>query len=120
MENFTLGKLEIIVKQEGSTVLFNWSGVSENKDLIPFLEPYYTKILLNSPPTKAILDFRTLKSMNSSTVPAIIDWVKKFGEANVETKVYYNKTSNWQKTSFRLLATISGNMKNVSVEAMEG
>ena len=120
MENFTLGKLEIVVKEELNTLKFDWLGVSENKDLIPFLEPYYMKILNINKPQKAILDFRTLKSMNSSTVPAIIDWVKKFGDQGVETKVLYNKTSNWQKTSFRLLGTISANMKNVTVEAMEG
>jgi hypothetical protein len=119
MENFILGKLEITVKEEPNILTFNWLGVSENKDLIPFLEPYYTNILNTSKPQKAIIDFRTLKSMNSSTVPAIIDWIKKFGEQGIETKVFYNKTSNWQKTSFRLLGTISSNMKNVSIEAME-
>ncbi len=119
MENFTLGKLEIVPKEEGDAIKFNWLGVSENKDLIPYLEPYYNKVLTDSSPKKIILDFRTLKSMNSSTVPAIIDWAKKFGENNVEVKIYYNKASNWQKTSFRLLGTISTSLKNVSVEAIE-
>ncbi|MEM7183941.1 MAG: hypothetical protein AAF518_23755 [Spirochaetota bacterium] len=119
MESFVLGKLEIAPKKIGETVIFNWIGVSENKELIPYLEPYHNKILASSPPKKATLDFRALKSMNSSTVPAIIDWVKNYGENGVEVKVYYNKTSNWQRASFRLLGTIAMSLKNVSVEALE-
>ncbi|MCB1192279.1 MAG: hypothetical protein H7A23_21775 [Leptospiraceae bacterium] len=119
MKNFTLGKLEIAIKEEAGVLKFTWQGVSENKDLIPFLEPFYTNVLATQTPKKVILDFRTLKSMNSSTVPAIIDWAKNYGENGVEVRICYNKVSNWQRTSFRLLATISNNLKNVSVESVE-
>lgn len=119
MENFTLGKLEIKISEEEDILRFNWHGVSENKELMYYLEPYYSKIISTNSPKKVILDFQTLKSMNSSTVPAIIDWAKNYGEKGIEVKICYNKNSNWQRISFRLLDTISANLKNVSVEAIE-
>jgi hypothetical protein len=52
--------------------------------------------------------------MNSSSVPAIIGWMKAMNEKKIDATILYNKDSNWQKTSFRLLSGI-GKGFNVEV-----
>ena len=44
--------------------------------------------------------------MNSSSVPAIIGWMKALSEKRMDATIIYNKDSNWQRTSFRLLSGI--------------
>lgn len=119
MNSFVLGKLEIKPEESPNQVKFNWLGSSENRELISSLESYYSKLMEELKSKTVVLDFRNLKAMNLSTVPAIIDWIKKYGENGISVKVLYDKNSNWQKTSFRLLGTISANLKNVTVEALE-
>lgn len=118
MESFVLGNLKILCEPSADGLVFHWTGSSDNRELIQALEPYYAKILESAAGKTATLDFRQLTSMNSSTVPAIIGWVKFYGENSVPTKVIYNKISNWQKSSFRLLGTMSAHLKLVTVEGV--
>ena len=114
MKSFEFGNLSIKVEEKDGSYFLLWQGTSDNKELINTLEPYYLEIIAAAKGKKIILDFTQLKAMNSSSVPAIIGWMKAMSEKKMDATILYNKDSNWQKTSFRLLSGI-GKGFNISV-----
>ncbi len=114
MKSFELGNLIINAEEQGNTLIFSWQRKSDNKELINVLEPYYLEIIEEAKGKKILIDFTQLKAMNSSSVPAIIGWMKAMNEKKIDATILYNKDSNWQKTSFRLLSGI-GKGFNVEV-----
>ena len=117
MKSFEFGNLTISVELKDETYILSWLGVSDNKELINTLEPYYLEIIGEAKSKKITLDFTQLKAMNSSSVPAIIGWMKAMSEKRIDATILYNKDSGWQKTSFRLLAGI-GKGFNIEVNAV--
>lgn len=118
MKSFNFGNLNIEPKMDGNQVVFSWLGTSDNKELQKTLDPYCLEIipLLNG--KSVTIDFTRLEMMNSSSVPAIINWIKLLSENSINANIYYNKDSNWQKSSFRLLGAMSLQYKTVKVEAI--
>ncbi len=106
MKSFEFGNLQITAEEKSDAFVFLWQGTSDNKELINTLEPYYLEVIANAKNKKIFIDFTKLKAMNSSSVPAIIGWMKALSEKKIEATILYNKDSNWQKTSFRLLSGI--------------
>lgn len=117
MKSFEYGNLIISAEQKENSFVYSWQGVSDNKELINALEPYYMDVITEAKGKKIVLDFTQLKAMNSSSVPAIIGWMKAMSEKKLEASILYSKDSNWQKTSFRLLAGI-GKGFNIDVNAV--
>ncbi|HRG46506.1 MAG TPA: hypothetical protein PLX69_11135 [Leptospiraceae bacterium] len=118
MKNFTLGNLTILSNASGSKITFSWTGASDNKELQKSLESYCMEILSELKDKEVTIDFTRLETMNSSSVPAIISWIKLLSENGITANIHYNKDSNWQKSSFRLLGAMSLQYKTVSVAAV--
>jgi|JI102314A2RNA_FD_contig_41_3620411_length_814_multi_1_in_0_out_0_2 anti-anti-sigma regulatory factor len=106
MKSFEFGNLQITAEEKGDVCVFFWQGTSDNKELINALEPYYLEVISEAKNKKILIDFTKLKAMNSSSVPAIIGWMKALNEKRMDATIIYNKDSNWQRTSFRLLSGI--------------
>jgi anti-anti-sigma regulatory factor len=106
MKSFELGNLQITSEEKDDGLVFFWQGTSDNKELINALEPFYLEVIAEAKNKKITIDFTKLKAMNSSSVPAIIGWMKALSEKKMEAAILYNKDSNWQRTSFRLLSGI--------------
>jgi hypothetical protein len=118
MESYQLGKLLIQVEELDNHVKFYWTGSSDNVELYRPMQPWYMKQLADVRQREVVLDFLKLEFMNSSTVPAIIDWVKCYGLNGVKVTVLYEKASPWQRSSFRMLSTMSASIKNVTIEGI--
>ena len=54
--------------------------------------------------------------MNSSTVPPIIQFLKKLNTNEVKTLITYNADSKWQAASFKALETFSGILNFITVK----
>jgi hypothetical protein len=117
MNSFEYGALTIHPEIVNNNCIFRWEGTSDNKELINALEPYYLSKIEETKDYNLIIDFTNLKAMNSSSVPAIIGWMKALKENNKSATFHYKKDSNWQKASFRLLTGI-GKGFNIEVIAV--
>ena len=106
MKSFEYGNLIISAEQKENSFVYSWQGVSDNKELINALEPYYLDVITEAKGKKLVLDFTQL-----------IGWMKAMSEKKLEASILYSKDSNWQKTSFRLLAGI-GKGFNIDVNAV--
>lgn len=118
MKNFTFGNLTIQAELHGNHVKFLWLGASDNKDLQKTLDPYCLETLNSLKGKEVAIDFTKLEIMNSSSVPAIISWIKLLAENEIVTQIVYNKDSNWQKSSFRLLGSMTLKYKTIKVDGV--
>lgn len=118
MEPFILGNLKILVEMKESMIKFLWTGSSDNRELVNSLDLYYDKLMDQLKGNKLLIDFTKLEAMNSSSIPAIISCIKKLEDNQISTKIIYKKNSNWQKSSFRLLETMSERFNHVKIEGI--
>ena len=116
MRDLNVGGLVIKLEKKGGNVVMSWLGKSRERDPAALLNPYFDEIASEVEGSKITVDFINLEYMNSSTVPPIIQFVKRLDTLNVITNVYYDKSSEWQSASFKALGTISQGLKNINIE----
>ncbi len=114
MKDFKEGNLEIKI-EETDKILMTWIGRSEDRDPSAFLNPYLSEISDAIAGKELEVEFSKLEYMNSSTVPPIIQLIKKLNTVGVTTRIFYDKNSKWQSASFKALETIARSMKCIEV-----
>ena len=115
MENFSNSSLAIRLNQTGSKTLMSWMGQSDDRNPSLSLNPYLDRLAENLKGTELTIRFAQLEYMNSSTVPPIIQFMKKLDTDGVRTVITYDARSKWQSASFKALETLALMMKNISV-----
>jgi hypothetical protein len=114
MSNLKDNNLEIIF-EEGSKNAIVWKGKSEARDPSALINPYLNDIFDKLKGKDLEMIFTELQYMNSSTVPPIIQFIKKLEEGKVKAVIKYSKDSKWQIASFKALETIVRTMENIKV-----
>lgn len=115
MKDFSSGELTIKIENANNEVIMNWIGKSRDRTPGQILMPYFEEIVKELEGKKIKMDFRNLDTMNSSTVPPIVRFVKNLEDNGIETEILYDKTIEWQKASFKALETVTGRFKNISI-----
>lgn len=116
MENFTSGGLKIDIRTEGSNAFMIWLGQSDSRNPASELNPYLDNLVDELKSLELTIKFNDLEYMNSSTVPPIIQFLKKLNTSEVKTLITYNATSKWQAASFKALETFSGILNHITVK----
>jgi hypothetical protein len=106
--------LEIQVSYSGATVNMAWIGKSKMRNPIEILNPYFEQIITYLKGKELSCDFSTLEFMNSSTVPAIINFAQLLDENQIKTTFIYSKALEWQVNSFEAFSIIAQTMNNIS------
>lgn len=118
MNDLNAGDLTIKVEEKNTDVYISWLGKSREREPGAVINPYIEGIISDLEGKKLIMDFVKLEYMNSSTVPSIIKMFKLLDTRKIQTKVLYNKSSNWQSASFKALSTIAQSLKCITVDGI--
>ena len=117
MTNYKEGNLEILLSDQDGKISMKWIGESDDRDPSSLLNPYLDKFVETIKGKNLEIDFQKLKYMNSSSVPPIIDLMKKLSSENVKSVILYDKNLKWQCASFKALETIASTLKSISIES---
>jgi len=114
MSNFKEGNLEITLEQNNGNIM-KWLGRSDDRDPSALLNPYIDGVIDTLKGKDLEIQFGQLEYMNSSTVPPIIQLIKKLNNSEIKSVITYDKDSKWQAASFKALETIVRTMDFVDV-----
>lgn len=117
MKNLEHEELQITIKKNEGVITVKWLGNSRSLDTINTLNSYLDSLLEVIEKEKLVIDFRSLKSMNSSTIIPVLMFFKKLNKKGIETKVLYDTTSDWQMASFIPLQTMIKSYHYISFES---
>ncbi len=118
MSDFSSGELLIKIEDRGDDVIMEWTGRSRDRDPSGLLLPFFDELVAKTIGKKLKIDFQNLISMNSSTVPPIVELVKNLEKNNITTEIQYNAESEWQKASFKALETVVMGFECVKVHGL--
>lgn len=107
--------LRIDVNRNGQETVLAWSGRST--DRVPGLKltPYLEGLVGELKGHDVTLSFAALEYMNSSTVPPLIQFMKRLDGNGIQTRVVYDANSRWQRASFKAFEALALRMPHVSV-----
>lgn len=118
MENFDNGSLQIVLNKRGKYLTMSWIGQSDAKKPQELLTPYLDSLIDGLDETHLTIEFDRLEYMNSSTVPPIVQLLKKLDTKGIKTVVKYDMQANWQRASFKGLEAMAMMLENVRVEGV--
>lgn len=93
-----------------------WLGQSDSRNPAIEINPYLDSLLDELKAFELIIKFDDLEYMNSSTVPPIIQFLKKLNTNEVKTLITYNTEKKWQAASFKALETFSSILNFITVK----
>jgi anti-anti-sigma regulatory factor len=114
--NFEQGGLRIEVFRSEGKATIQWSGESDARNPGALLNGVLLRIVDALDGCKVTVDFRRLQYMNSSTVPPIINLVKRLNARGISCLVLY-ADGDWQRTQLRCMQTIARTLPHVQVES---
>ena len=117
MDNLTSGSLEIKISKDSNRMVMTWLGQSDARNPSVDLNPYLDNVVSGLKNSELLVKFDDLEYMNSSTVPPIIQFLKKLNTSEIKTLITYDSKSKWQAASFKALETFSGMLKFITVKA---
>lgn len=115
MKNLTSGGLTIEIIVDGPKTVMRWLGQSDSRNPAGELNPYMNELLDDLKNLELTIDFTELEYMNSSTVPPILQFLKKLNDQEVKTTVAYKAELKWQAASFKALETFSRMFTHLTV-----
>jgi len=115
--NFSHDELSIILKRGDTQMILEWRGKSKSKNPGEKLVPYFDAIIDRLKDKVAVVDFRKLEYISSSTVLPIIQLIKMLNNNKIKTVLIYDKDSSWQELSFAAFKVIVHKMGDVDILA---
>lgn len=107
-------KIKVLRSSLGARVL--WSGISDNREPGPFLDPWLAELAETLTNTPMVIDFRDMEFMNSATFHSVNVAMRRLDQCNAPIKVLYRQDIAWQRVSFRCLRVIAASqMPNIKV-----
>ncbi len=106
-------RIEVFRSETKATIL--WSGVSDSRNPGALLNGALLRMVDELDGCKVTVDFRRLQYMNSSTVPPIINLIKRLNARAISCLVLYSD-GDWQRTQLRCMQTIARTLPHVQVE----
>lgn len=116
LENFKHGALSVTIRIEDGKAFMDWLGQSDSRNPAVELNPYLDSLVENLNVPELTIRFNDLEYMNSSTVPPIIQLLKKLNSKEINTTITYNVESKWQAASFKALDSFSKVLNYINVK----
>jgi hypothetical protein len=105
-ERNVFGDLVIEVKEKGPGVLrVDWKGKSNHKNPESVLSGFFSDVTRRSVQSRSRLEmhFEELEFFNSSTITAIIKYIKELRQRQIALAVTYSGSHRWQRIFFDAL-----------------
>ena len=115
MNSLEMEGLKLELTEKSSKVILMWKGKSRHMNPAMILDPYFSEILDILANKEFTMDFSQLVTMNSSTVPPILSFIKELEEKRINTEIKYDSSLGWQSASFIPISTITRDYKYVKV-----
>jgi hypothetical protein len=106
MQRCVFGDLHIDVDEDAPDVVrLNWRGKSNHRQPDTVLSPFFADVTQKAVTAKKGLEmhFEQLEFFNSSTITAIIQYVKELRDKRVKLVVSFDARHRWQKIFFDAL-----------------
>lgn len=110
--------LKIDVTEVDNVVKVSWIGKCRTLNPEHILDTYLAQLTQFVKGKKLIVTFDKLDSMNSSTVPPLLTFIKTLEENCIESQFLYNDQEDWQRASFKPLSVIAGRYEYVKIKAI--
>lgn len=117
MENYKSESLEIVLVDDGDKTSMLWTGKTDEPNPQLSLTPYLNGLVEGLKGSELFIDFKKLEYMNSSTIPPLIQFIKKLETNEVTTTIVYDANSNWQPVSFKALEALALVLNHIAVKA---
>lgn len=115
MKSLIFEDLKIEVAQVDELVRVAWIGKCRTLNPENILDTYLAKLVEFSLGKKIIVTFDKLESMNSSTVPPLLTFIKTLEENKIQGQFLYDDNEDWQRASFKPLSVIAGRYKHIKI-----
>lgn len=118
MKSLEYGDLKIEVNVLDSHIKVSWIGKCRTLNPEHILDTYLLKLSRFAAGKRLVVAFDNLESMNSSTVPPLLTFIKTLEDNSTESLFLYDDSEDWQRASFKPLSVIAGGYKYVKIKAM--
>ncbi|MDM8514704.1 hypothetical protein QUF76_00760 [Desulfobacterales bacterium HSG16] len=120
VKNFSNASLQIVISNQGENKYnMNWIGQSDDRTPSTSLNPYLDSLIPALAGSQLVVEYTQLEYMNSSTVPPIIQFIKKLNSNETTTLIHYDASSKWQSASFKAIETLSRMMPHITVKGLK-
>lgn len=116
MKKLVYEDLTIEVNDIGDYIDVAWIGKCRTLNPEHILDTYLKKVSEFVKGKKVIVSFEQLDSMNSSTIPPLLTFIKDLEESSTDATFLYNDEKDWQRASFKPLSIIAGRYKNIVIK----
>ncbi len=105
MDHFTLGDLTADLSADARAVQIRMNGKSASRDAGKVLSPLFDEALARAKtgPRALALHFEALEYFNSSTIAALVQFIRAAQDEGVSFEVVYDARQKWQAMSFDAL-----------------
>ena len=105
LEQFSVGDLQIAFNAAANeTVRLDWTGRSSHRDPARILAAFFGDALHRATTSGVIeMHFEKLEHFNSSTISALIGFVRAARTAGIELRLVFDPGLKWQLLSFEAL-----------------
>ena len=117
MDSLITKDFSISVK-EGDPWEVVWTGKSRDLNPAPVIDNYLDDLSSHLLDKEVIVDFTTMESMNSSTIPPILTFLTNLEKKRVRAVIKYSKEVYWQRASFRPLTVLTRDFTFVKISAV--
>lgn len=116
MEPLNYEDLTIEIESLENYVKVSWIGRCRTLNPEQVLDSYLARLTHSVRGKKVVVIFDKLDSMNSSTVPPLLTFIKTLEDDGTEAVFLYDDKEDWQRASFRPLSVIAGKYKHITIK----
>lgn len=116
MKKLVYEDLTIEVTEQQNHYEISWIGQCRTLNPEFILDSYLAEVSQFLKGKKAVITFKKLDSMNSSTVPPLLTFIKTLEESAIDAEFVYNDEEDWQRASFKPLSIITAKYKHVVIK----
>lgn len=116
MEPLLYEDLKIDISEEDDHIRISWKGKCRTLNPEHTLDTYLAKLTKSVRGKRLVVFFDELESMNSSTVPPLLTFIKSLDEDGTESLFLYDDNEDWQRASFKPLAVIAGKYRYITIK----
>ena len=121
MKKIEIENLILTSKCIQGTTIIAWEGTVRERDPYKKLIPALDSLLEEEDDNGDLkIIFNKLEYINSTSILAIIDFLKKTDQRTITTIVEYDPAVSWQKTIFPVLGKFSKILKKLTVVETSG
>lgn len=99
------GGLSVCLRSAGEVLRIEWAGRSSDRDPARILSPFFGDALQRAGSTGGGIEmhFEKLEHLNSSTISALITFLRAARDVGVELTMVFDPAQTWQSLSFEAL-----------------